>query len=272
MAASSADGNTLVMGGLGSVGGWLFTSTNGGTSWIEPLFNVAWYSVASSADGQKWVVVGHVGGHFGGGGWATSTNSGVTWGGGAFDYWHYWRSVACSADGMKWIAGALSDLYTSPDFGVTWIQTGTSISDWWSSVASSADGTRLVAVGGGLINVSTNSGTNWIQADAPNTNWSQIASSADGCRLVGAVNGGGIYTWQTTPTPVLSIMPSDRRLIISWIGPSMAFELQENADLNTPNWTTVPMTPILNLTNLHHEVTVPLSGTNRFYRAPAPLT
>jgi hypothetical protein len=51
-----------------------------------------------------------------------------------------------------------------------------------------------------------------------------------------------------------------------WIVPSMPFVLQENADLNTPNWTVVPMTPILNLTNLHHEVTVPLSGTNRFYR------
>jgi len=46
----------------------------------------------------------------------------------------------------------------------------------------------------------------------------------------------------------------------------MPFVLQESADLNTPNWTAVPMTPILNLTNLHHEVTVPLSGTNRFYR------
>ena len=55
-------------------------------------------------------------------------------------------------------------------------------------------------------------------------------------------------------------------LLISWIVPSMPFMLQETADLNTPDWTAVPMTPILNLTNLHHEVTVPLSGTNRFYR------
>jgi len=46
----------------------------------------------------------------------------------------------------------------------------------------------------------------------------------------------------------------------------MSFVLQENADLNTPNWTAVPMTPILNLTNLHHEVTAPFSGTNRLHR------
>ena len=77
---------------------------------------------------------------------------------------------------------------------------------------------------------------------------------------------GLIYTWQTAPSPKLNITPSGSGLLISWIVPSMPFVLQETADLNTPDWTAVPMTPILNLTNLHHEVTVPLSGTNRFYR------
>lgn len=96
--------------------------------------------------------------------------------------------------------------------------------------------------------------------------WCSVASSADGCKLVAAVSDGGIYTWQTTPTPVLNITPAGSGLLISWIVPSMPFALQETADLNAPDWTAVPMAPILNLTNLHHEVTVPLTNGNRFYR------
>jgi hypothetical protein len=64
----------------------------------------------------------------------------------------------------------------------------------------------------------------------------------------------------------LNLTPSDSSFVISWIVPSMPFVLQENLDLTTTNWTDVITTPILNLTNLHHEVSVPLSSTNRFYR------
>ena len=54
--------------------------------------------------------------------------------------------------------------------------------------------------------------------------------------------------------------------LISWIVPSMPFVLQENADLNTADWIDVTTQPTLNLTNLHHEVSVPLSISNRFFR------
>src|SRR5262249_40210200 len=108
------------------------------------------------------------------------------------------------------------------------------------------------------------------QTDAPLTNWVSVASSADGNKFAAVVDGGGIYTWQTTPSPKLNITPVAGGLRISWIVPSMPFLLQEGADLYTLNWTAVPMTPILNLTNLHNEVTVPLSGTNRFYRLQRP--
>ncbi|MBP9903327.1 MAG: hypothetical protein KBH45_17850 [Verrucomicrobia bacterium] len=114
-------------------------------------------------------------------------------------------------------------------------------------------------------------GDTWTSAGTLSTNWSSLVCSADGNKLVAAAGSGMsptglIYTWQSTPSPKLTITPSASGLLISWIVPSMPFVLQENADLNTPDWTAVPMTPILNLTNLHHEVTVPLSGTNRFFR------
>ena len=80
------------------------------------------------------------------------------------------------------------------------------------------------------------------------------------------VNGGGIYTWQSTPAPALSISVSGGNLLLSWIVPSMPFVLQENSSLATPNWTNVPTPPTLNLTNLQNQVSVPLPTSNHFYR------
>ena len=95
---------------------------------------------------------------------------------------------------------------------------------------------------------------------------STVASSADGGKLFAAVNGGGIYTFQTTPFPSLSLNRSDTNLLLSWIVPSMDFVLQENSDLAARNWIDLTNTPRLNLTNLNSEVTVPLPAGNRFYR------
>lgn len=84
--------------------------------------------------------------------------------------------------------------------------------------------------------------------------------------MVAAANGGGIYTWQTTPHPVLNVTPSGTNLVLCWIVPSQPFVLQENADLTTTNWTDVATAPVLNLTNLQNQVTLPLPAANRFYR------
>ena len=84
-----------------------------------------------------------------------------------------------------------------------------------------------------------------------------VASSADGSKLVAVVNGGGIYTRQTTPAPALSIVPSGGSLTLSWTVPSMDFALQGNSDLTTTNWIDVATTPTLNFTNLRNEVIVP---------------
>jgi hypothetical protein len=146
---------------------------------------------------------------------------------------------------------------------------------WSSALASSADGSRLALVvgayAGGPIFTSDDSGVRWEQTDAPVTNWISVASSADGSRLAVTVgdilwNSGGIYTRQTMPRPKLNIAASGSGLLLSWIVPSMPFVLQENANLNTTDWIDVPTQPTLNLSNLNHEVSVPLSNTNRFYR------
>ena len=93
-----------------------------------------------------------------------------------------------------------------------------------------------------------------------------VASSADGSKLVAVVNGGGIYTRQTTPAPALSIVPSGGSLTLSWTVPSIDLVLQGNADLNTNNWMGMTNKPTLNLTNLKYEVSLPLSVGSRFFR------
>lgn len=270
--ACSANGRTLVTV-IGVVvghayGGQLFVSRNSGENWtLVDMPSKVLTSVACSADGTKmaagywfWVYIEAS---------VISTDSGLTWpkanGAGS--------TVAWSADGSKLMAcpgfNLAGPVWLSDDFGISYTEV-TNSGVVGSAISASANGGTLVAAanqqGGGPIFTSMDSGATWTQADAPITNWISVASSADGSKLVAAVEGGGIYTWQATPTPKLNIMPSNSGLLVSWIVPSMPFVLQENADLNTTDWIDVPTQPTLNLSNLHHEVSVPLSSTNRFYR------
>jgi len=201
-----------------------------------------------------------------------STNAGATWTetnvGSAL-----LTSVAASADGRKIVAAARRTYYnffpgaifTSTNSGATW--TGTSAPGQpWSSVASSADGTKLAAAGQAIY-TSIDSGLTWTSNSAPaDGGWSSIASSADGCKLVAAVNGGGIWTLQSPPSPSLSIVRANTNLVLSWIVPTVDFVLQENLDLPTANWTEVTYTPTLNLTNLQNQVRVSPTANRRFYR------
>ncbi|HLH52944.1 MAG TPA: hypothetical protein VKY92_04940 [Verrucomicrobiae bacterium] len=102
-----------------------------------------------------------------------------------------------------------------------------------------------------------------------NANWASVASSADGAKLVAVANGGGIYTWQTAPKPVLNLTATGDGLLGSWVIPSMNFRLQKNSDLATTNWTDVAIVPVLNFTNLQNQVNLPVAGDTWFYRLQA---
>ena len=121
----------------------------------------------------------------------------------------------------------------------------------------------------GLIYTSTDSGATWTRVTLPNRpplGWAAVACSADGNKLMAALNGQGIYTAHSTPTPVLGIAPSGTKALLSWTIPSMDFTLQQNSDLSSTNWTDVPTRPILNLTNLQNQVIVAPTNGNTFYR------
>jgi hypothetical protein len=222
-----------------------------------------------------------------------STNSGNTW---TLTNPVTASFVSSSADSAECaaISGQLIGqlIYISTNSGATWTQTSAPATNW-IALASSADGSRLAAVAGGRrslqnpvvtgpIYTSTNSGATWKSNNVPVHNWTSVASSADGCILVaadagilstnvpGATVGGGIWTAQTPPGSSLNIAPTNGNLALSWTMPSTIFVLQQNPDLTTTNWADVTNPPVLNLTNLQDEVTLPMPAGSGFYRLKTP--
>lgn len=283
--ATSADGNRLV---AVAYSGAILTSGDAGGNWTSNVVMAwgsvltGWLCVSSSADGTK---------SFAGDDRSESTiyvttDSGQSWRGNyAPGLWLGFRSIATSSDGQNLIAGGKTGyqnhcswvipLFGSTNSGSSWDIYPSSVEAYWCvgwpAVTSSSDGRRLAAITwNGVLFTTTNRGTDWASNNITSGTPDRItaAVAADGSRLFVAISGSesGIYTWQATPTPTLNIRPTADGLRISWIVPSMPFVLQETADLNATGWIDVTTQPTLNLTNLHHEVSVPLSSTNRFYR------
>jgi hypothetical protein len=138
---------------------------------------------------------------------------------------------------------------------------------FWESIASSADGTRLTAASSGFIYTSTNSGQTWL-TNSPSEDWYAVASSADGGESVGGVYLGGIYTLYSLYKPQLKITATNASGTLSWPVPSTNFILEQGIDL--VSWTAMTNAPVLNLTNLQNEVSIPVTNFKGFYRLSTP--
>lgn len=225
--ASDSTGQKLVV-----VGGGIWTSINGGMTWIDrapfgPAHIQQWMSVASDTTGTNLVAV--VNGfydrpdsnpaEFSGDVW-TSADSGATW----IDqtasspaHGQAWRSIASDASGTKLVAvtaglGVFGPgaIWTSTDAGSTWTnRTGADAAmgrQSWSSVASDATGQNLVAAGSGSgIWASIDGGMTWTDRTPADPKfqasfgdqvqgWSSVASDATGTKLVSAVDAGDVWT------------------------------------------------------------------------------
>jgi photosystem II stability/assembly factor-like uncharacterized protein len=205
--ASSLDGKKIAVGGIGT---YIYTSTDGGTTWVARTTSGSrnWFAITSSADGTKLAAADGNQGYI-----YTSTDSGATWTARTGPGGRSWTAIASSADGTKLIAGAFgAALYTSSDSGVTWIARGAGASgSWfWQSVTSSADGTKLAAVTNyyyGYVYTSADSGATWTQHSwAVSSGLNSITSSADGTKLAVtdsydhiymSTNGGSTWTDRT---------------------------------------------------------------------------
>lgn len=143
--------------------------------------NLAWNSIAMSADGTK-VAAASVSGVY------VSTNSGMTWI--LSGLTNAASQAVYSADGSNLFA-ASSGIYRSMNAGATWSLTGAPTNVDWFSIVVSADGTKLAGGGdpGGTY-ISRDAGMTWQQTAFPG---GPLTCSADGSNLVAAFNNGGLY-------------------------------------------------------------------------------
>ncbi|MBS0657414.1 MAG: tail fiber domain-containing protein [Verrucomicrobia bacterium] len=136
--ASSADGLKL---SAADYGGRIYTSTDGGVSWIAREADRQWNCLASSADGLKLVAGVNSGQLY------VSSDAGVTWT--ARESSRVWTGVSVSARGDKILATALnSNIFLSRDAGVSWAAQESSRA--WRNAAISGTGERLAAVGSSI--------------------------------------------------------------------------------------------------------------------------
>ena len=285
--AMSANGNTLIASASRSYSTTnflIYISTNASATWstnpVSPITSLSSMpaGVLASASGGKLSVLLDTNLY-------VTTNAGFSWMTNALPNGpnrthNYWNTLAGNADGT--VLAAICGDYdcVSTNAGNSWVSGAVKsfpLYGYNSQMAITADGSKLIANGvAGAIYISTNLGASWYQTTAPSTNWVSLATSADGNKLVAAANGdtyairakGGIWLSQTTPSPQLNLTPVSTNFTLRWTWPSTNFGLQQSSDLLA--WAGVTNAPVLNLTNLQNQVTLPRSGPRVFYRLKTP--
>jgi hypothetical protein len=244
----------------------MYYTTNFGGTWQRTTNNLAdLICVAASADGTFGVASDNQGRA------ATTTNLGANWSTNVkvSPLQATWiQHSSASADGRRLLAAAMSGgVYTSTNRGLTWTSNSLPSNSTWFASASSADGSLLtVATQKGLIYSSTNSGATWQSNNAPALLWQSVAASADGSVVFAAPSNGEIWMRRTTPAPKLNIVSTTPGPLLSWIVPSADLILQRAGALVAPHWTDVTNVPVLNLTNLQNQITLPTGKDLEIYR------
>jgi hypothetical protein len=242
----------------------IFMSTNGGMAWSTnndaPV--ASWSGIASSADGHRLFASSQNIGLW------LSTNSGLNWSSVLVS--NNLAGVACSADGKTVVVASGSDVvYVSTDFGGAWSWQHVSTFGG-SGAACSADGTRLGVISYVGVFLSANSGLTWTQQTNAGTVLNAITTSADGHRWIAAHSGGQgrLFLGNSTPAPVLQIVPTNGDVLISWIVPSSQFVLEQahGVPLNPSSWAMVADAPSLNPNTLRNEITVPATNSCALFR------
>lgn len=135
--ASSADGTKLV---AGAQGGFIYTSTNSGTSWGPHGPSGTWAGLASSADGSRLVAV------MNGGFIYVSADYGTNWMQAGTS--QNWMGTASSADGSELIAvNSAGGVQISTDSGLTWLARTLPVSPAWTAATMSSDASTLAVAG-----------------------------------------------------------------------------------------------------------------------------
>ncbi|MDH7555138.1 MAG: clostripain-related cysteine peptidase, partial [Spirochaetota bacterium] len=170
--------------------GYIFTSGDGGTTWVQRNTPKSWTSITGSQDGTKLAATVY-GGYI-----YTSSDSGVTWSQRAGQ--KSWISVACSQDGLKMAAAAYNDyIYISTSGGNSWTSIANPGQKKWAGVAMAYDGMQIAAISNDGIYIITNQSGSWVASDiyGVSASWVSIAGCGKGNDfiIVAAQYPGYIY-------------------------------------------------------------------------------
>jgi hypothetical protein len=182
--AMSSSGSAMV---ASVYNGYLYTSSNTGSTWTQRDSVRNWGAVASSSNGT--ILLASTNHTFSGSDFLyLSTNSGVSWSsiGSSLAY----ISCAMSSNGSIMYATTYSGkIYVSTDTGTTW--TPRDSDRFWGGVCCSSDGVTAYATSGNNIYKTTNSGTSWTLVNSDSGNRGPACSS-DGSIVLGASLSGGL--------------------------------------------------------------------------------
>jgi hypothetical protein len=237
--AASGDAGRLA---ATAYGGPIYTSTDGGTTWIaQNSGNSDWSALAMSADGTH-LVAAESGGQL-----HTSPDSGVTWT--AQGPSLLWETVGVSPDGADMIADGWDsssqqyNLYTSSDSGATWALQASNFV--LPSIAWPTQ-TQLIGVGTGSVGsgilMSSDAGVTWTLAEPnPNgiqsyTNFDQVAASSDGSHiyavgegLTSSTDSGATWTVNQS-APWISVATSaDSSVVVASAGAGLPVSISTNS-------------------------------------------
>jgi hypothetical protein len=263
----SADGSRMTIGGYtytihGNIPAPIYGSTDFGIHWTQIADSGVAYC---SGDGTKLFQVDA------NGILKVSANFGQNWTPTLTDANGL---AACSYDGTTVYAGANTNgidmIYVSHDSGFNWSQAATPAGIYFYPRACSADGAKVFASGNdGNVYTSTNSGVTWASNSIP-LPAQGVACSSDAAKVYAFFNVGdpdsGFSGYVFTPQEaLLSIAPAGANVILSWPASYLAnFQLEENADTATTNWTSVAATP--EIVGNYFQVTNAAAGGGKFFR------
>lgn len=159
-------------------------------------------------------------------------------------------------------------MYITTNGGANWTATDLP-TDYWQGAASSASGEVLAAATyRNQVYISTDGGASWSSSNNPGQFVQSLTSAADGRMLYSF--GDRVWFRRYPVWRRLSIRCSADLLCVSWTVPSRELLLQQSLEVTMTNWATLTNTPVLNLTNLQHEVRVSPSESAQFFRLVGP--
>jgi len=195
---ASDDGMKLCAAASGDDGDFIYTSSDGGSTWAPRASSRKWQGLSSSGDGSV-ILAGVNGGYL-----YVSYDSGVTWTSRMTDVSRPWVNTAVSHDGSRMAAAVWGEtsggyIYTSSDSGSNWTAHVTDKTREWNGLACSSDGMTLVAGEyWGHIYTSSDGGSTWVERAAAGTGpWWGFACSADGTRMIGGPNYGSYLSFSS---------------------------------------------------------------------------